>query len=635
MLTYIRDHTQSLVVKVLAALLIGSFAVWGIEDMFSVVTSNMSAIFKVGDIEGDPRTIENGVQREINRLRPMFGDNFGVEEAKALGIVELVLQRQINDGAILLAARDLGVEISDDLVSDEIHQNSAFQGLGGFDRNRFQQILRNNFMTEAGYIADARKQISRNHLLDSFSSETAPKGLVESVYRHRQEKRTSETVFISDSLQQGIPDPSEDELVKFHKKNAVRFTAPEYRAASVIRLEAVDLAADISVTDEELREGYEAREDEFTKKEIRQVRQMIFAEEKDAQRAIGALSQGRDFATVAQEIANMDAGATDLGKITHAHLPFPELADVVFALKAGENSAPQKSPLGWHLFRVDGIEPGGVKTLDEVRDDLRKTIAREKAVDSLYELANRLEDSLGGGATLEEAAGQLNLRVLKITAVDRTGLGPDGTPIKTLPAGDFLGIAFATDEGSESPLSETGSDGYFVLRVDGVTAPVLKPMSSIRAEVVQTWKASKRAGKSEAAAKGIVERVKTGAALAVIAAETGLEIKTTPKLVRRPEKDQPGIPQALIDRIFGLSKGQAALARNGAGYTVASLTEITAANPVSGKAGVEALSSQLALSLSNDVHAQLARALRDRFGVNINRDAVSSLFTGAARGRRR
>ena len=635
MLTYIRDHTQSLVVKILAGLLIGSFAVWGVEDMFSVVTSNSSAIFEVGEIEGNPRTVENGVQREINRLRPMFGGNFGVEQAKALGIVELVLQRQINDGAILLAARKLGVEISDDLVSKDIRKTKAFQGFGGFDRNRFKQILSNNFMTEAGYIADARMQISRNHLLDSFSSETAPKGLVDSVYRHRQEKRTSDTVFISDSLQQGIPDPSEVELVKFHKDNAARFTAPEYRAASVIRLEAADLAGEISVTDEELKEAYEALEDEFTKKEIRQVRQMIFAEEKDAQKAAGALSQGRDFAVVAKEIANMDADVIDLGKITHAHLPFPELADVVFALKVGENSAPQKSPLGWHLFRVDGIEPGGIKTLADVQGDLRKTIAREKAVDSLYELANRLEDSLGGGATLEEAAAQLNLKVLKIAAVDRSGNGPAGIPIKTLPAGDFLGVAFATEEGSESPLSETGGDGYFVLRVDGVTAPLLKPIASVRAGVVQAWKDGKRAEKSEAAAKAIVDRVKKGATLATIAAETGLEIKTTPKLIRRPEKDPSGIPQALIDRIFGLSKGQAAMARNGSGYTVASLKEITAADPVSGKAGVKALSSQLAQSFRNDVHAQLARALRDRFGVNINRDAVSSLFTGAVRGRRR
>ncbi|MBT7943765.1 MAG: hypothetical protein HN719_10460, partial [Alphaproteobacteria bacterium] len=559
----------------------------------------------------------------------------GVEQAKALGIVEMVLQRQINNGALLLGAKEFGVEIGDDLVSREIRKTPGFQGLGGFDRNRFQQILNSNQMSEAGYIANIREQMSRAHLFDSFSSDAAPKGLVKSVYRYRKEKRTAETVFISDSLQQGIPEPSDTELVKFHKDNAVRFTAPEYRALSVIRLEAADLAAEISVSDSELKETYEAREDEFTKTEKRQVKQMIFAEEKDAQKAAAALAKGDDFAKVAKEIANMDAGAIDLGTITHAHLPFPELADVVFKLKANENSGALKSPLGWHLFRVDGIETGGVKTLDEVRDDLHKTIAHEKAVDGLYELANKLEDSLGGGATLEEAAGQMNLKVQKIAAVDKTGKNPAGTLIKALPAGDFLGISFATDEGSESPLTETGTDGYFLLRVDGITAPVLKPLKTVNAEVVQAWKDKKRAQKSQAAAKVVVDRVNAGVTLAAIAAETGLKIKTSAKLLRQPEKDKAEVPQALVDKIFDLSKGHAALARNGAGYTVASLKEITAAEPGADKAGVDAISGQLTAGIRNDVHAQLALALRDRFGVSVNRGVVDSLFTGAARGRRR
>jgi peptidyl-prolyl cis-trans isomerase D len=259
----------------------------------------------------------------------------------------------------------------------------------------------------------------------------------------------------------------------------------------------------------------------------------------------------------------------------------------------------------------------------------------KKAIDSLYELSNKLEDYLGGGATVEEAARQLNLKVLKIAAVDRNGMGPGGSPIKTLPAGVFLGIAFATDEGSESPLSETGEDGYFVLRVDGVTAPALRPLDSIKPEVVQAWKDGKRTEKSEAAAKVIVERVKAGTTLAAIAAETGLEIKTSAKLLRQPAKDQAGIPQALIDRIFELSKGQAAMARIGAGFTVASLKVITAADPVSDKAGVDALSDQLAQALRNDIHAQLAGALRARYGVSVNRDAVASLFSGSTRRRRR
>ncbi len=634
MLSAIRNHTQSFVVKSLAALLIASFAIWGVEDMFNVVTSKNSAIFEIGDIEGEPTKIENAVNREINNLRQMLGNDFGTDEAKALGIVDLVLQRQIDDSAFLIAARKLGVEISDNLIRREIQQNEAFKGIVGFDKDRFNQILRNNFISEAAFISNTRSQMSRNQLLDSLSSDTFPKVIAETFYKHRQQKRTIETIFVSDKLQQGIPDPNEMELVKFHKENAPQFTAPEYRAVSVVQLKATDLAPEILVTNEELQEGYEAREDEFTKNEFRHVKQMIFSEQKLAQKAADSLSQGRDFTLVAKEIAKMDAEAIDLGKITYTHLPFTELADVVFGLNTGENSSLQKSALGWHLFRVDEIEVGGVKPFDEVKSELRKTISYEKAVDSLYELTNKLEDTLGSGVSIEEAAGQLNLKVLKIASIDNKGRAKNGNLVKTMPAGNFLGITFATDEGSESPISETGDDGYFVLRVDRITAPILKPLVTIKTKVNKAWKASKRAEKSKTSAKKIVERINFGTPLSAISSEMGLKLTLISKLARSPERGKEKIPRLLINKVFELSKSKSSMARNGDGYTVASLKEIIVANPSSDKAGVDELTEQLSESFGRDIHAQLAMALREQFGVKINREAVSSLFSGAASRRR-
>ena len=89
MLTFIRQHTQSFVVKILAGLLIASFAVWGVGDMFTLATSSSTAIFEVGGVEVEPYEVEVEVRREVNRLAPLFGGKFGVEQAKALGIVEL------------------------------------------------------------------------------------------------------------------------------------------------------------------------------------------------------------------------------------------------------------------------------------------------------------------------------------------------------------------------------------------------------------------------------------------------------------------------------------------------------------------------------------------------------------------
>ena len=635
MLTAIRTHTKSLVVKILAGLLVVSFAVWGIEDMFTLATSSASPIFEVGSLEGDEDVIRDEVRRQIRRLRPMFGNQFTVDQAKALGIVESVVQRQIDDTALRLASQGMGIEISDDLVSKEIRNMPGFQTFGSFDQARFQRFLNENLMTEARYIAAIRGELSNNQLLDSFTSKTAPKMLVDSVYRHRQEKRIAETIVVSDSTQQKISEPDQPTLIGYHKDKASLFTAPEYRALSVVRLDAADLAGEILVADNEVKEAYEAQVDEFTTPETRNVKQMIVAEEADAKRASEALSQGRDFAAVAMEITKMDATAIDLGRVGRADMPFPELTDAVFALKSGESSAPQKSPLGWHVFSVNGIQLGGTKTFDGVKDRLTKDIAMEKAIDSLFELANKLEDSLGGGATLEETASQLNLKVVKFDAVDRSGKGKDSKPISNLPGGDFIGIAFSTEEGAESPLSETGNDGYFVLRVDGITAPVLKPLDTIKAEVIQAWKDEKRAEKSKQAATAIVARVNSGTLLNAIASEMGLKIMTSPALTRQPGKNSSGLPQPLVDKVFSLSKGEAAMARSGSGYAVGRLKEVTTAVPAADKEGLDKISDQLGLALQEDIFTQLAGGLRDRYGVTVNRQAIDGLFLSGVGGSRR
>ena len=635
MLTAIRTHTKSFVVKILAGLLVVSFAVWGIEDMFTLATSSASPIFEVGSLEGDEDVIRDEVRRQIRRLRPMFGNQFTVDQAKALGIVESVVQRQIDDTALRLASQGMGIEISDDLVSKEIRNTPGFQAFGSFDQARFQRCLNENLMTEARYIAAIRGELSNNQLLDSFTSKTAPKMLVDSVYRHRQEKRIAETIVVSDSTQQKISEPDQPTLIGYHKDKASLFTAPEYRALSVVRLDAADLAGEILVANNEVKEAYEARVDEFTTPETRNVKQMIVAEEADAKRASEALSQGRDFAAVAMEIAKMDATAIDLGRVGRADMPFPELTDAVFALKSGESSAPQKSPLGWHVFSVNGIQLGGTKTFDGVKDRLTKDIAMEKAIDSLFELANKLEDSLGGGATLEETASQLNLKVVKFDAVDRSGKGKDSKPISNLPGNDYIGIAFSTEEGAESPLSETGNDGYFVLRVDGITAPVLKPLDTIKAEVIQAWKDEKRAEKSKQAATAIVARVNSGTLLNAIASEMGLEIMTSPALTRQPGKNSGGLPQPLVDKIFSLSKGEAAMARSGSGYAVGRLKEVTTAVPAADKEGLDKISDQLGLALQEDIFTQLAGGLRDRYGVTVNRQAIDGLFLSGVGGSRR
>ena len=122
---------------------------------------------------------------------------------------------------------------------------------------------------------------------------------------------------------------------------------------TVARLDAGDLARDVAVSEEDLKHAYDARAGEFDQPERRTLQQMVLRDEETAKKAAAALARGADFAKTAVEIAKMDAAAVDLGALARDQVPAD--SPRVFSLPRTP-SAPLKTPLGWHIVKVVGIE---------------------------------------------------------------------------------------------------------------------------------------------------------------------------------------------------------------------------------------------------------------------------------------
>jgi peptidyl-prolyl cis-trans isomerase D len=299
---------------------------------------------------------------------------------------------------------------------------------------------------------------------------------------------------------------------------------------------------------------------------------------------------------------------------------------VAFALPAGGLSEPFESPLGWHILRVEEIEPAHQRTLEEVRDELTQEIASEKSIDALFEMSNRFEDALGGGATLEEAADQLNLPIRRIEAIDQSGRDPRGMTVGDLPPGNqFLPTAFDTPETEESFLTEAGPEGYFVLRVDGVTPSAVKPLDSVRDDVAAAWKAERRSEQAKETAEAIATRIKEGAELSTIAAERGAQATTTAPFTRAGTGDH-GFPPEVVGDLFDAEVGDAVTGSTGDGYVVARLTDIQPASPGTDPDGMAAMEQRLTAMIRDDLQAQFSLALRDRYPVSVNEKLIDEMF---------
>ena len=627
MLGAIRKRSGSILVKLLLGLLVVSFGAWGITDVFQGRATDTS-VARVGDREITPDQLGGDYQRELARLQTAFGGNLNREQARAMGLGQMVLGRVVERTLFALGADRLGIAVSDDMVRQEIRETEAFHNqFKKFERLRFQEVLRSNGLSENGFVAMLREDLARSQLAGSVEAGAiAPKVLVDALFRYRQEKRIAETVLIADDTAADPGAPDESALIEFHKKNAARFTAPEFRALTVLGIDAKNLAKEVAVSEDALKEAYEERRDEFGSPERRTLQQMVLADGAAAQRAHTLLKEGRDFAEVAKEVAGLDAATLELGTLTREEL-LPEMAEAAFSVAEGEIVAPLESPVGWHVMRVSGIEAASQKTFAEARGKLAEELAHEKAIDSLFRLSNQMEDGLAGGATLEETASRLNLDLVKIDAIDASGRDEASQPVRLPFVGkELLNIAFSTDENAESPLTETGSAAFFVARVDQVTPPALRPLESVREAVAEAWGAARRAEATKQAAADLLQRLEGGTELSKAAAEAGLTVTTTKPFSRSLRDGSHGLPSGLVTALFDGRVGKAATARAAKGHYVARVKEVMAADPYADADGLAAHRKRLEETMRTDLVAQLAGALRERYPVTVNRDALERIF---------
>ena len=612
--------------KLLLALLILSFGVWGIGD-YVAPQHSATAVATIGEIEISSHEFQSEVRQQFARLQGVFGGNFTTEQAKALGIGDSVLQSLIQQRLFAEGAKSMGLLVSNDLVSREIRDDVRFKSpAGDFNHLAFNETIQRAGLSEAGYIDLFRKSLLQNQFLSGIqNSRSAPSLLADQMYRYRNEKRSANYIEIKHSSFNTIPAADDESLKKFLKDNAARFTAPEYRAITLVQMRIKDIVDEIDVSEEQIKEAYDDRINEFKTAETRKIQQILLSDETKAKQAYAKITAGGNFAKVAKEIANLEAAALELGTLTKAQLPLKELADAAFSQAVDTVSAPVKSPLGWHILKVTEIKVAAQKTLDQIRADLKKGIAAEKAVDSLYNLSNKFEDELGGGASIAEAARRLNFKVRKIAAVNASGLDAADKKIADL-APSIIQVAFSTEQDQDSALTDFSNSGYFILHVDGITAPALKPFAKIRSDIELAWKAEQQASAADKKAKALVDRMKGVTTLADIAKELKVTVKTTEEFIRTGAGLKTQLPGTVVSGLFKARGKEAISGATNDTHFITQVKDIKPANPVIDKKGLDQLKNQLSSNISNDITIQLANALRGKLGVTINRSAVDAAY---------
>ena len=556
MLDSMRQAASGWTAKVLLGLLVASFAIWGISGQF--FDYGAGAVATVGQSEVSTISFDRALRQRIQALSQQLQRGVTLEQARALGLPEQVLAELVSQAALNDQARLFNLGISEDTLAEEIAANPNFQGVGGkFDRVRFQAVLRNAGITEDSYINELKGTILRRQLAGAIAGDiTAPKPLIEALYRYQNETRTISFITIGREAIEAAGEPDDAVLAGYFDQNKGRFRAPEYRSLGVISIDPKSVADPDAVTEEVIQAAYEDRISEFSKAERRKIQQIRYENEDAARAAMSLAETGTDIVELAKanKLSERDI---DLGLKAKVEIVDIAVAEAAFKAPADQIVAVYDGTLGPALIRVSEIQAGSVTPLAEIRDRLRREIAEQAAGDKVLDLFDAIEDERAGGATLAETAAKLNLTYRNVDAVAVDGSAPDGSLVTGLPEQEALLIdAFQSDIGVENDALRSGSEGFIFYEVLDITDDRDRSLEEARADVVAAWQAEEISARIGARAEELLDRLKGGADLANIASGIGANVNIATGVKR--SGDAKGLSANAVAQAFAGPEGHVA-----------------------------------------------------------------------------
>ena len=627
MLSSMRNAAQGVVGKavmtVVMGLIIVSFVIWGVGDMLRGFTT--STVASVGGIKISAQEYRTAYDRAIQQYQRRFRRPLTNEQARQLGLDRSILQQLLNEAAIDDEAHKLGLDISENALRAVITSNPNFQDKSGaFDPSRFKSALRDMDMNEPGFVSELRKQVLRQFIVGALTTGiTAPKAETRAEADYQGQTRSADYFLLPASAAGDIAAASESELKTFYNDRKSSYRAPEYRGMSILALEPNTIANPAEVSDADAEAAYQkvaGKDPKFGAPEKRDLQQILFHSEADAEAAEAKIKAGASFDDLVKE-RGLKPEDTDLGQTTKDAMLDQAEANPVFALPQGGVSGVLKTQFGSVIVRVKSIIPSTVKPFKEVAEEVKREVSASRAGDKIQALHDKIEDLRVSGKTILEAAKAVGLTGRTIDAVDAQGRDPKGAPVNLPDAADLIRSAFASDVGLDEAPLDTKDGGFVWFDITKIDPAHDLTFDEAKPEVEKQWRAEQVDKALAGKADDLVKEVKAGGNIASVAKSAGAEVKTATDVHRA---EQSGLPEPVVAAIFREPADGEGSAATPDGRVVFKITADRTPTVDFADARVKGMATELGNSTRDSLLDQYVGALRRTLGVAVHQDVLQS-----------
>ena len=468
MLDLLRRNASGPFGLTLIILLVLAFSVWGIGDIFR--NYDVGTLARIGDREVDSQEFLFRYNREISRISNELERFVSNEEARDSGIDIQILTNLLVEKTLNSSADKMKLRPSDNSLTERLKNTNSFRNaFNQFDKNVFNQVLRQNGITEDLFFSMERDSIAQTQIYRAlFENLTISKEFSNLIYRFQNEDRNVEYLVLNTNTENvNTYEINNEELLNYYNNNKDSYKSESKRDFTLISLLKSELSSLIEVEEDIIKEIYENNLGNYETPEKRTYYVIPFNSPEEVNLALNnfdentdinniIVSRGLSVEDVLQSSLSLEEGLNDA------------ISNKAFEVDKNILTGPVPGPFGPTLIYVIEIESSFKKTFLEVKEKIAQDYKSEETQDKIYEIYNVIEDQRAEGLTFEEIAAENNLKLSQYSSVNNNGDNFSNSNIDLTLRNSIIETIFESDIGLEMDPLEDQNGNVIFIRIDNV-----------------------------------------------------------------------------------------------------------------------------------------------------------------------
>lgn len=391
MLSFMRKHAKSWLIKIALSAIVIVFMFWGIQSY------REEELATVAYVDGKPITIQEyreAYRNLVQIYRDQLKENFSEDLVRALNLEQRALNSLIHERLMLWEAKRIGMKVGEDELRARIASYPAFQREGKFDEGLYLRVLEANHMTPGNFEEAQRRSILLSKIanfISGFAKVSDEEAFA--AYRHQNQRVNLSFVVLGPSMYANEVQVSDEEVSVYYSKYKEDYRIPLQVKVGYIGLQFEDFENQVDLAEEE--KGSYAKELAFQR--IRGIYEDLIMTQ-DLKKAA--------------ETFDLSFQETDFFKQNEPPKPFDrKFANTAFSLKKGEISHILELPHGYFVIQVLDKKESYIPDVETVYRKVKEDLIHEKSEEKALEHAQEVFKAMVGGRDIYELAKDYDLSV--------------------------------------------------------------------------------------------------------------------------------------------------------------------------------------------------------------------------------